>query len=146
MKIIRGIKIGGLQQKIFNLMLIFIFSLIGVYAAVSVYQQKNLTAIVQQASEQQQDAIVAVSEETMEAVLDASMSRTTALQAYIADDLFSDARTDVLTLQAFATELFENADSFSAHPFYPPDPANDGTASVQIQHEEGVDPTSSEML
>ena len=34
MKIIRGIKIGGLQQKIFNLMLIIILALIGVYGAV----------------------------------------------------------------------------------------------------------------
>ena len=42
MKIIKGIKIGGLQQKIFNLMLIFIVALIGAYAAVAVYQQKNL--------------------------------------------------------------------------------------------------------
>ena len=29
MKIIKGIKIGGLQQKIFNLMLIFILLLVG---------------------------------------------------------------------------------------------------------------------
>ena len=36
MKIIRGIKIGGLQQKIFNLILIFIIALIGTYTAVSV--------------------------------------------------------------------------------------------------------------
>ena len=146
MKVIRGIKIGGLQQKIFNLMLIFIVALIAAYAAVAVYQQRNLTNVVQEASEAQQTSIAAVSEETMETVLDASMARSTALQAYIADDLFSDVRTDVLTMQAFATELFAHADSFSAHPVYAPDPANDGTASVQMQHEEGVDPEKSETL
>ena len=146
MKVIRGIKIGGLQQKIFNLMLIFILVLIGSYLAVSVYQQKNLTDVVMQANEEQQKAISTVSEETMEAVLNVSMSRTTALQAYIADDLFSDVRTDVQTLQAFATELFEHAESFRAHPFYPPDAANDGIASVQMQHEDGVDPADSEAL
>ena len=37
MKIIRGIKIGGLQQKILNPMLIFIIALIGAYAAVLYY-------------------------------------------------------------------------------------------------------------
>jgi len=146
MKIIRGIKIGGLQQKIFNLMLVFILALIAAYAAVAVYQQRNLTNIVQKSRQAQQTSITAVSEDTMAAVLDASMSKTTALQAYIADDLFSDVRTDVLTLQTFATELFAHADSFKDHPFYAPDPANDGIASVQMQHEENVDPAESETL
>ncbi|MBQ3356132.1 MAG: SpoIIE family protein phosphatase [Oscillospiraceae bacterium] len=146
MKVIRGIKLGGLQQKIFNLMLIFIIALIGLYAAVSLYQHKNLTGIVQEASASQQASIEAVSEETMKAILEVSMTQSTALQAYIADDLFGDVRTDVLTLQTFATELFEHAELFSPHPFSPPDPKNDGVASVQMQHEPGVDPASSEDL
>ena len=138
MKIIRGIKIGGLQQKIFNLMLVFIAALIGAYTAVSVYQQRNLTSVVQEASAEQQASITAVSEATMQTVLETSMSRTTALQAYIANDLFADVRTDVLTLQAFANELFAHADSFAPHPFYEPDAANEGIPSVQMQHEAGV--------
>ena len=146
MKIIRGLKIGGLQQKIFNLMLIFIIALIGAYTAVSVYQQRNLTRVVQEVNLEQQASITTVSEETMQTVLQTSMSRTTALQAYIANDLFADVRTDVLTLQAFASELFAHADSFAPHPYYEPDAANDGIASVQMQHEAGVDPAESETL
>ena len=146
MKIIRGFKIGGLQQKIFNLMLIFIIALISAYAAVAAYQQKNLTAVVQRASAEQQASITAVSEQTMEAVLETSMSRSTALQAYIANDLFADVQTDVRTLQTFAEELFEHSGSFPAHPYAEPDPNNDGIPSVQIQHEEGVDPSGSEDL
>ena len=146
MKIIYGLKIGGLQQKIVNLILVFIAALIAAYTAVSVFQQKNLTAIVQKAGAEQEESIVAVSEETMHTVLETSMARTTALQAYIANDLFADVRTDVLTLQAFATELFAHADSFSAHPFFPPDAANDGVASVQVQHEADVDPDQSATL
>ena len=140
MKVIRGIKLGGLQQKIFNLMLIFIVAIIGAYAAVSVYQQKSLTGIVQEATGQQQASITAVSESTMEAVLEASLTQSTALQAYIADDLFADVRSDVLTLQAFAEELFEHADSFAAHPVSPPSASNDGAATAQLIHEDGVDP------
>ncbi|MBQ8075978.1 MAG: SpoIIE family protein phosphatase [Oscillospiraceae bacterium] len=146
MKTIRGIKIGGLQQKIFNLMLIFIVALIGVFVAVSVYQQRSLTNIVQKASVEQQESITEVSEETMKAVLETSMLRSTALQAYIANDLFGDVQTDVLTLQAFASELFAHADSFPPHPFYEPDPAQDGKATVQMQHEQGVDPEDSQPL
>ena len=146
MKIIRGIKIGGLQQKILNLMLIFILALIGVFAAVSVYQQRNLSNTVQQANAEQQASITAISEQTMEAVLETTVSRSTALQAYIANDLFADVRTSVLTLQTFASGLFDHAALFSPHPFYEPDAANDGKASVQVQHEEGVDPAQSEAL
>ena len=146
MKVIRGIKFGGLQQKIFNLMLIFIVAIIGAYAAVSVYQQKSLTGIVQEATGQQQASITAVSESTMEAVLEASLTQSTALQAYIADDLFADVRSDVLTLQAFAEELFEHADSFAAHPVSPPSASNDGVATAQLIHEDGVDPADSETL
>ena len=146
MKIIRGIKIGGLQQKIFNLMLIIILALIGVYGAVSIYQRNNLTSVVQDANDRQQIAIEEVSEETMMAVLESSMARTTALQAYIANDLFSDVGTDVKTLQAFATELFAHESDFAPHPYYEPDASKAGTPTVQMQHEEGVDPAASRDL
>lgn len=146
MRFIHGIKFGGLHQKIFNLMLIFIVALVGVYLAVSVFQQKELSAVVEQASVKQQDSIAEVSEKTMETAVSASLIKTTALQAYIADDLFSDVRTDVLTLQSFASELFSHAEAFSPHPFSPPVRSNDGIPSVQMQHETGVDPYSSESL
>ena len=146
MKIIRGIKFGGLQQKIFNMMLIFIVMLMAAYAAVSVWNQKNLKRIVNQANEEQQEAIVSISEETMTAVLDSSMVRSTALRAYIADDLFADVQTDVLTLKAFAEELFSHADQFEPHPFSPPLEENDGTPSVYVLHEPGVNPQTSQML
>ena len=146
MKIIRGIKIGGLQQKIFNLMLIIILALIGVYGAVSIYQRNNLTSVVQDANDRQQIAIEEVSEATMMAVLESSMARTTALQAYIANDLFSDVGTDVKTLQAFATELFAHEADFAPHPYYEPDASKAGIPTVQMQHEEGVDPAASRDL
>ena len=146
MKIIHGIKIGGLQQKIFNLMLIVVLALIGAFTAVSIYQQKNLTHIVEEANTEQQTAITAVSEATMEGVLASTMAKTTALQAYIAGDLFGDVKTDVQTFQAFATELFANAEMFPPHPFSPPLAENDGVPSAYVLHEPGVDPQDSQML
>ena len=146
MKIIKGIKIGGLQQKIFNLILIFIIALISAYAVVAAYQQKNLTSVVQEASAEQQASIEIVSEETMKTVLDTSMSRTTALQAYIANDLFADVQADVLTLQAFAEDLFNHQELFLPHPFSPPLAENDGVPSVYVLHEPGVDAQDSQLL
>ena len=146
MRFFHGIKLGGLQQKIFNLMLIFIIALVAVYVTVSVVQQNHLTKVVEEASREQQASITSVSEQTMEATLSASMTKTTALQAYIADDLFSSVKSDVLTLRSFAEELFEHSESFPAHAYEPPKIENDGVTSVQMQHESGVDPADSESL
>ncbi|MGI6265347.1 MAG: SpoIIE family protein phosphatase [Acutalibacteraceae bacterium] len=146
MRYILGIKFGGLQQKIFNLVLIFIIALVGVYVTVSVVMQSQLSNVVEEAGREQQAAIVNVSELTMKQTIAATMKKTTALQAYIADDLFSDVRSDVLTLQSLATEIYEHADAFPAHPFSPPIKANNGIASVQMQHETGVDPYKSASL
>ncbi|MCR4622842.1 MAG: SpoIIE family protein phosphatase [Clostridiales bacterium] len=146
MKTILGIKIGGLQQKIFNLALIIILLLVGTYVAMSAYQQSELSRVVQKAGSEQQASINDISAQTMAAVLDSSMARTNALQAYIADDLFSDVRTGVITLQAFAQQLFEHEDLLPSREVLPPSSANEGVPSVQLIHEDGVDPAFSGLL
>ncbi len=146
MKFIHGIKFGGLQQKIFNLMLIFILALIAAFVAISLVQQKNLSAVVQKANTEQQASIAEVSDTTMNLTVTRSMKKTTALQAYIADDLFSDVRSNVLTLQSYAAQLFAHAESVPAHPYNPPDKSKDGMATAQMQHEAGVDPADSASL
>ena len=141
-----GLTLGGLQQKILNLVLIFILAIIGIYVAVAAYQSKSLSKTVSEASDEQQRSIEKVSDETMEAVISSSLTKSTAMEAYIADDMFSDVRSDVLTLQSFATGLFNNSENFDSHPVSYPDPALDGTPTAQLQHEEGVDPESTETL
>ena len=141
-----GFTLGGLQQKILNLVLVFLFALIAVFAGVWFYQSGSLNAVVSDAGREQQNAIEKVSGDTMHQLIDNSMTKTNALQAYIADDMFSDVKTDVATLQSLATELFEHMDSFEPYPVYPPDPAKDGEFSAQVLFEEGVDYTRSEYL
>ena len=57
MKTIRGIKIGGLQSKIFSLILFLIVGLIGTYTVVFGIHMKHLTAIVQRTGAEQQASI-----------------------------------------------------------------------------------------
>lgn len=95
MKKLFGFKIGGLQQKIFNLVLVFLVAIIGVFGAVSAYQSRELTSVVNNASQKQQQAIEKVSGDTMHQVVDSSMTQNNAFQAYIADDMFSDVKGDV---------------------------------------------------
>ena len=60
-----GLTLGGLQQKILNLVLIFMLALMAVYAGVWFYQQTKLETVVGNASSEQQAAIEKVSGDTM---------------------------------------------------------------------------------
>ncbi len=146
MKTIRGIKIGGLQSKIFSLILFLIVVLIGTYSVVFAIHMKHLSAIVQRTGAEQQASIKDTSESAMEAVMSAFLKRSTGLQAYIADDLFSEVRGNVTILKTVAEQYFGRADTLTPHAFAYPDPANAGKASVQMQHERGVDPNASRDL
>ena len=134
-----GITLGGLQHKILNLVLIFILAIIGVYTAVFVYQNINLTKTVNEAAEEQQQSISSVSNKTMEATLGNSLTKSTALEADVADELFAGIGNNVMTLKGVAEEIFENADSYGARTVGPPDPALDGTTSAMLLLSEGTD-------
>ncbi len=146
MKRIFGIKIGGLQQKILNLVLIFMLAMVGVFGAVSYYQSKRLTKTVEDAREKQQQSIEKESHNTMHQVIDGTIVKMTALQAYIADDLFADVKSDVLTLQTLAKDIFEHKDTITPGKVAEPDAANEGKATAQVLCESGVDYKNSKYL
>ncbi|MCR5792841.1 MAG: SpoIIE family protein phosphatase [Lachnospiraceae bacterium] len=146
MKIIWGFKVGGLQQKIINLILNVLAALIALFVVVSLYQQNSLNNIVKSTSEKQQDAISTTSENTMKAVIDASMSQSTSLQGSVTDSVFSDMKENVLMLQAYATGLFEKGELHRDITIQPPDKSKDGTPTIQLLHEYNVNPEDSNLL
>ena len=146
MKKLFGFKIGGLMHKIFNLVLIFILAIIGVFGCVSAYQAKELSTVIDDANRDQQQAIEKVSGDTMHKVIESSMVKTNALQAYISDDMFAEVKGDIELLQLFASELFVNQDKLTLQPVDYPQLEKNGTASIQMQHCEGVDPADSDQL
>ena len=141
-----GITLGGLQQKIFNLVLIFVIIIGVVVGGISFYQYNLITELVSSTNEEQQESIAAISSQTMSQVIDGSMTKSNALQAYIAEDMFGDLRNDVVTLQTLATGLFEHKDSFEPHSFSVPVKANEGIPAAQVLYEKGVDYANSEYL
>ena len=141
-----GLTIGGLQQKILNLVLIFMLAMIGVFSAVSFYQSKKLSKTVKDARDKQQQAIETVSQDTMHQVINGTLVKTTALQAYIADDMFADLKSDVMTMQTLAQQLFSHKDTITPHPFSLPDASKNGQPTAQVLHEKGVDYKNSKYL
>ena len=88
MKKIKNITIGGIQQKIFNLVLITILLMMVSYTVLMIYYYGRLTNLVHETSDSQQESIASVSEDTMTAILDTNLAQSTQMQAYIAEDLF----------------------------------------------------------
>ena len=139
MKKFKNITLGGIQQKMFNLVLIMLVLVMASYSVMIVYQMNNLTGLVTETNEKQKKAITAISQETMDAVISGSMGSRTQMQAYIADDLFSETADTVQTLADYTGMLFAFPERYSARETVLPSAALDGAGSVQLLTEAGVD-------
>ena len=146
MKKIFGLKFGGLQHKILNLVLVVFFSATICMVAVATVRAKHLSKIVENARVEQQAAILDSSTNTLMLSIEASMTKTNEMQANISDDMFSDLRSDVMTLQSLAKGIFENKDKFEPVAYGLPDPSKAGEYTAQVLYEDGVDYTQSELL
>lgn len=147
MQTLFGIKLGGLKQKIVSLVIVILLIMIVFMLMVSVYRTKYLSNIVSATREEQQAALSEVSAEAIYDVVDSSMTKSNNLQAFIANDMFSEIETDVLTLQALAEGYFSHKGAYEDVPFYPPNPNLDGTVTAQALWDETVeDYTQSEYL
>ena len=139
MKKYKNIVIGGIQQKVFNLVLVTILLMMAAYTVVVIHQAGQLAALVEETNAQQKQSITQISQGTMDAVLDASFTDSTQMQAMLADDFFADAENVVLLLADYAEHLFADPDSYSPRAVAPPDKALDGEISAQLLWEEGAD-------
>ena len=139
MKKYKNITFGGIQQKIFNLVLIMLVLVMATYSVMIIYQMNHLTGLVSDTNEEQKGAITAISQQTMDAVIAESLASRTQMQAYIADDLFSDTADTVGTLEQYTRMLFEAPERYPAREAALPNAALDGTGSVQLLTEAGVD-------
>lgn len=138
MKKIKNITLGGIQQKVFNLVLIIILLVVAAYTVVIYYQSVKMTDLVSRTNDMQKQAISETSSATMNAVINGSLGRTTQMEAYIADQLFSKLKDNVWMLADYAGKVFAHPDSFTSLPYSLPDPSLEGTTSVQLLYEAGT--------
>ena len=139
MKKIRNLVIGGLQQKIFNLVLFSIILIVLAFMGVAVYQTRSLSSLFQKTSEEQKTAVTDSTTAIMEGVIDTTMTREAALEAYIADSMFREVAAQVITLADITRDLYANSDGLREIPTYAPDPQKQGIPSVQLITAAGVD-------
>jgi len=145
MKRIGKIVIGGIQNKIFNLVIIVIILVTAAFAAVSIYQAAHLTELVAETNECQKESISQITSTTMDAVVANSLGRSTQLEAYIVEDLFQDLKGDVVMLADYAQQIFRDPDAYEMREVSAPDPSQDGEVTLQLLTEEDVDPEDPEI-
>ena len=139
MKKIRNIVLGGIQQKVFNLVLITIILVVAAYTAVIVYQAGYINTLVTDTNNQQKQSIIATSRETMDAVIQNSLSTDTKMEAMIADNLFKNLAGAVSMLGDYAEKILDNPEAYSERPVEAPDPSMEGIITAQLLTEKGTD-------
>ena len=139
MKRFRHLVIGGIQNKLFNLILITVLLMTAAFAAVSVYHTQMLTDLVAESAGQQEQAIRQTTDQVMGAVVDRSMGQSTELEAYIADDFFHSLEIRVEMLGEYAGKLFSEPDAYKRVMPSAPDAARNGEILAQLILAEGTD-------
>jgi len=146
MKKILGFTFGGLQRKALFLVLCVLILTVAMYSVINVYQNSRLVQIVDETRTEQQTAISSIASETMQQAVDGSLTKSTDLQAQLADNEFSEVIRNLYILQSIAEGLIENRDTLQMLSVAPPDAASNGESSAYVLCEEGVDPSESEWL
>ena len=117
MKRFRNLVIGGIQTKVFNLILLTVILLSGAIWFLSNYQANILKDLADKSNLRQQESIQAITDSVMESVIDQSMSRSTRLEAELADDLFDALQARVRMLGEYAGKLFAVKYKHAVHAF-----------------------------
>ena len=132
MKKFKNLVVGGIQQKVFNLVLVTILLLIAAYTAVIVYQSSSLKKLTAETNLRQKEAIAEISDTTMDAVVADSLTSKAEMAAMLADDLFVRLSSTVQILADNAENLLQTPELYSARPFALPDASMEGKISLQL--------------
>ncbi len=128
MKKIWKIVIGGIQSKVYNLVIVTILFMLVAFFAVVFFQARKIGKLVTDTNSIEEEMVDRISGETMETVVKRSLSSSTRLEAEVANRVFDSMTCEVLALREHVQNLFNYRDEFDSVP-----------VTVQIVSEEGVD-------
>ena len=140
MKQYKKLVIGGIETKIFNLILLTVIILAVTFLALTLSQSKMLAALTAETSARQQETTSSIISNTMSQVTRKSMERTTEMEAKFVDEMFRDIQARVMLVNDYATKLFANPEYYPARPYSGPDASLDGQLTAQMLWADGVDP------
>ena len=139
MKRFKNLVIGGIQSKIFNLILYTVVLLTVAFMAVALYQSNMLANVVGESGQRQKAAISEITGGVMDQVVVQSLGRSNKTEARFADDMFSAAAERVAFMADCVGKVFSNPASYAVQPFAGPDPADDGVWTAKVIYANGAD-------
>ena len=139
MKKIRNIVIGGIENKLFNLILLTVILLSAANYIVYLHHSRMLTDLAAESGERQQQAISEVTSEVMDTVVTHTLARSNQAEARIADSMFSAAAHRVSFLADRAAYLFAHPEDYELQDWAGPDPDADGSWTAMVICADGVD-------
>ena len=136
----KNLVIGGIQSKVFNLILYTVVLLTAAFTAVSIFQTNMLTQLAAESSQRQQEAIGQITGQVMDAVVEQSLARSNRTDATIANAMFEGEAQRVVFLADVATKLFAHPENYATQSYAGPNPADDGTWTAKVIYADGVNP------
>ena len=88
MKTFKNLVIGGIENKVINLILITIIVLTLAFWGVGEYQNRMLEEVSTETVQKQEEALAEITNGVMGDVVDTSMGRTAELSAMLTDEVF----------------------------------------------------------
>ncbi len=140
MKKFRKFTIGGIESKIFNLILLTAVLISLAFIAVTGYQSRMLTTLKTETSARQQESISDITDAVMDQVVQENIARITQLQATETDEMFRRLELRVRVVAEYVEKLLSDPESNPPAPYAPPRAEMDGILSVQATYAAGVDP------
>ena len=129
MRKFRNLVIGGIETKIFNLIVITVILLAVAFGIIMTNQSGMLSALTQETGARQQENTSAIISETMDTVMHNSMKSTTEMEAQIVDKMFRDIRSRLLMVSDYAAKILAAPERFSPVPYTGPDASKQGSLS-----------------
>ena len=146
MKRFKNLVIGGIENKIFNLVLFTVVLIVLAFALVIGHQARELSRLSAETNEKQQQSMEQISAATMQGVMDATMNKTAILQADVADGMFNETKNDVSMLADYAAKLYADPEAFPCIAMEQPSDFSGKRNVITWLHAEGMDMESEEVL
>ncbi len=132
MRKFKNLVIGGIENKIFNMILLTVLLLALVFTCVTVYQNKFLKHLTAETNQKQEASVSGITSALLDETIRTSMQSTTAHEAKLANELFDDLKFRVQLMGEYAGKLLTNADQVSPAAFFEPDKTNDGVLTAMV--------------
>ena len=146
MKRARNLVIGGIQNKIFNLILITIILISVANSIVFIYQNNVLKQVVAESSERQQKSIEDTTSAVMDEVVNQSLKRSNQMEVVNINDMFGEVEERVTFLADYATKMYAHPEDFSPQPYAGPQDQPEGEWTASVIYADDVNSASSEII